>query len=303
MGWAGCGWGCWVQPWVPAGGCRGWNASPKCHTESSQQDGPIGIWLLCPISSRADIRDTGHSAHRLSQGVLDQQRETKARLVRERCCWLMVPAMLHSPALSSGVWGFCTLQVRAMRLSFVGELGWELHVPREDCVRVYQAVMEAGARHGITNAGYRAIDSLSIEKGLRLSLRQHLLLCFCPNGQMAFSQHGGGLVRMEDTRSNFPICGLLLRVLCPRPSEARDAQQAAIPASSFCSPRQGDPCLFSAGYRHWHADLRPDDTPLEAGLAFTCKLKSSIPFLGREAVEAQKSAGIFRRLVCFTTDE
>lgn len=78
--------------------------------------------------------------------------------------------------------------------------------------------------------------------------------------------------------------------------------------SRCCSPccgraRLGDPRLLSAGYRHWHADLRPDDTPLEAGLAFTCKLKSSIPFLGREAVEAQKAKGIFRRLVCFTTEE
>lgn len=52
-----------------------------------------------------------------------------------------------------------------MRLSFVGEMGWELHVPKEHCVSVYRAVMEAGAKHGITNAGYRAIDSLSIEKG------------------------------------------------------------------------------------------------------------------------------------------
>ncbi|KAF7237225.1 Sarcosine dehydrogenase, mitochondrial [Varanus komodoensis] len=56
-------------------------------------------------------------------------------------------------------------------------------------------------------------------------------------------------------------------------------------------------------YRHWHADLRSDDSPLEAGLAFTCKLKSDIPFLGREAMEAQRAAGIFRRLVCFTIDE
>ena len=52
-----------------------------------------------------------------------------------------------------------------MRLSFVGELGWELHVPRPACVPVYQAVMTAGAKHGLVNAGYRAIDSLSIEKG------------------------------------------------------------------------------------------------------------------------------------------
>lgn len=65
----------------------------------------------------------------------------------------------------------------------------------------------------------------------------------------------------------------------------------------------GAPCCVSAGYRHWHADLRSDDTPLEAGLAFTCKLKSNIPFLGREAVEAQKAKGIFRRLVCFTTEQ
>uniref|UniRef100_A0A8C4INK2 Sarcosine dehydrogenase, mitochondrial n=1 Tax=Dicentrarchus labrax TaxID=13489 RepID=A0A8C4INK2_DICLA len=112
-------------------------------------------------------------------------------------------------------------QVRAMRLSFVGELGWELHIPRDSCLPVYQAVMAAGAKHSIINSGYRAIDSLSIEKG----------------------------------------------------------------------------------YRHWHADLRPDDTPLEAGLAFTCKLKSSIPFQGRDRLEKQKEEGLRRRIVCFTIDE
>lgn len=57
------------------------------------------------------------------------------------------------------------VQVRAMRLSFVGELGWELHIPKGSCLAVYHAVMAAGAKHGIINSGYRAIDSLSIEKG------------------------------------------------------------------------------------------------------------------------------------------
>jgi len=47
----------------------------------------------------------------------------------------------------------------------VGELGWELHIPKDSCLPVYQAVMAAGAKHGIINSGYRAIDSLSIEKG------------------------------------------------------------------------------------------------------------------------------------------
>uniref|UniRef100_A0A8C6EBU7 Sarcosine dehydrogenase n=1 Tax=Microcebus murinus TaxID=30608 RepID=A0A8C6EBU7_MICMU len=111
--------------------------------------------------------------------------------------------------------------VRAVRLSFVGELGWELHVPRASCLPVYRALMAAGKARGLVNAGYRAIDSLSVEKG----------------------------------------------------------------------------------YRHWHADLRPDDSPLEAGLAFTCKLKSAVPFLGREALEQQRAAGLRRRLVCFTVDD
>lgn len=56
-------------------------------------------------------------------------------------------------------------QVRALRVSFVGELGWELHIPNESCVPVYQALMEAGEPLGMVNAGYRAIDALSIEKG------------------------------------------------------------------------------------------------------------------------------------------
>ena len=55
--------------------------------------------------------------------------------------------------------------VRALRLTFVGELGWELHIPKDSCVPVYNALMAAGAQYGITNAGYRAIDSLSAEKG------------------------------------------------------------------------------------------------------------------------------------------
>ncbi|MEQ2218282.1 hypothetical protein XENOCAPTIV_000896, partial [Xenoophorus captivus] len=54
---------------------------------------------------------------------------------------------------------------------------------------------------------------------------------------------------------------------------------------------------------HWHADLRPDDTPLEAGLAFTCKMKRPIPFQGRERLEKQKEEGLRRRIVCFTIDE
>ncbi|OQR72837.1 glutathione S-transferase Mu 1-like [Tropilaelaps mercedesae] len=57
------------------------------------------------------------------------------------------------------------------------------------------------------------------------------------------------------------------------------------------------------GYRHWHADLRLDDTPLEAGLGFTCKLRSDTPFLGRTALEEQKKRGLRKCITCFTVDE
>merc|ERR1712142_1360627 len=110
--------------------------------------------------------------------------------------------------------------VRALRVSFVGELGWELHIPRESCIPVYMALVEAGEDFGMVNAGYRAIDSLSIEKG----------------------------------------------------------------------------------YPHWHQEVRVDDNPLEAGLLFTCKLKTDTDFLGREALEKHRQHGVRKKKVCFTVD-
>ncbi len=58
--------------------------------------------------------------------------------------------------------------VRAMRLTFVGELGWELHVATEYMVTVYDALKAAGAELGLRDTGYRAIDSLRLEKGYRV---------------------------------------------------------------------------------------------------------------------------------------
>lgn len=116
---------------------------------------------------------------------------------------------------------FAGHKVRALRLSFVGEMGWELHIPYDSCIPVYKAIMNHGKKFNVINAGYRAIDSLSIEKG----------------------------------------------------------------------------------YRHWHADIRLDDTPLEGGLGFTCKLKTETAFLGRTALERQKHKGLKKRLACFTIDD
>jgi sarcosine dehydrogenase len=57
--------------------------------------------------------------------------------------------------------------VRALRLTYVGELGWELHIPGEYAVTVYDLLMQAGHTYGLVNAGYRAIESLRLEKGYR----------------------------------------------------------------------------------------------------------------------------------------
>lgn len=57
--------------------------------------------------------------------------------------------------------------VMALRITYVGELGYELHIPVEFAASVYEALMSAGAGHGIANAGYRAIESLRLEKGYR----------------------------------------------------------------------------------------------------------------------------------------
>jgi 4-methylaminobutanoate oxidase (formaldehyde-forming) len=55
--------------------------------------------------------------------------------------------------------------VLAIRIGYVGELGWELHVPTEYAAHVYETLAWAGEPFGIADVGYRAIDSLRMEKG------------------------------------------------------------------------------------------------------------------------------------------
>ena len=57
--------------------------------------------------------------------------------------------------------------VRASRITYVGELGWELYVPTEFAAGVYDAIVAAGEPFGLIHAGYHALDSLRIEKAYR----------------------------------------------------------------------------------------------------------------------------------------
>ena len=111
--------------------------------------------------------------------------------------------------------------VVAFRITYVGELGWELHGDKKDAGVVYDALKAAGQAHGLADCGYRAIESLRLEKG----------------------------------------------------------------------------------YRAWGADIGPDYSPDEAGLGWAVKMKSGVPFMGREATEAARAKPLSKQLTCFTIDD
>ena len=77
--------------------------------------------------------------------------------------------------LSNQAFGFATSReielgyavVRASRITYVGELGWELYIPTEFVAGVYEEIIAAGESVGLVHAGYHALDSLRIEKAYR----------------------------------------------------------------------------------------------------------------------------------------
>ncbi|MFN8097904.1 MAG: FAD-dependent oxidoreductase [Dermatophilaceae bacterium] len=111
--------------------------------------------------------------------------------------------------------------VRATRITYVGELGWELLVPNGIAADIYGRLGETGADLGVAPAGYYAIDAMRLEKG----------------------------------------------------------------------------------YRAFGRELTPETDPVTAGLTFACKLRTTVPFLGRAAVEEVAAAGPRRRVVSFIVDD
>ena len=71
------------------------------------------------------------------------------------------------PFATSRVIEFGFALVRASRITYVGELGWELYVPTEFLQSVYDEIIAAGENHGLVHAGYHALNSLRIEKAYR----------------------------------------------------------------------------------------------------------------------------------------
>ena len=73
-------------------------------------------------------------------------------------------ALPFSRALSVDIGGAAVL---AQRITYVGELGYELYVTPDWAVQVWDRLFLAGAAHGIAPGGYRALESLRLEKGYR----------------------------------------------------------------------------------------------------------------------------------------
>jgi dimethylglycine dehydrogenase len=87
----------------------------------------------------------------------------KSRAILAACSTgdLALPWLTHQSAQIGGHW--CQL----VRVSFAGELGWEIHSKVEDTTAIFDAVLEAGQAHGLKPFGMFALNSLRLEKGYR----------------------------------------------------------------------------------------------------------------------------------------
>jgi heterotetrameric sarcosine oxidase gamma subunit len=134
--------------------------------------------FLLVASAATTVRDLGHLRRAMPPG-------TRAAVVDVTSAYAVYGVMgprsrellsrLSRRDLSDAAFGFGTSAmidlgystVRATRITYVGELGWELYVPAEFAVGVYEDLFAAGADLGVVNGGYYAIESLRLEKGYR----------------------------------------------------------------------------------------------------------------------------------------
>ncbi|CAB5120492.1 MAG: FAD-dependent oxidoreductase [Actinobacteria bacterium] len=71
------------------------------------------------------------------------------------------------PFMSSQEITLAGIKVRATRITYVGELGWEIYAPVADGLNLWKEIINAGSELGLIPCGYRAIESLRLEKGYR----------------------------------------------------------------------------------------------------------------------------------------
>jgi 4-methylaminobutanoate oxidase (formaldehyde-forming) len=120
-------------------------------------------WLRgkLPEDGSADVRDITSS--RVCFGLWGPRaRDILAAVTRDDVSNAGFP-YLTAREISIG-----SVPVLALRVTYVGELGWELYAPTEYGPALWTTLWEAGREHGLVAAGYRAIEALRIEKGYRV---------------------------------------------------------------------------------------------------------------------------------------
>ena len=138
--------------------------------------GAESFYLLS--AAGAELRDLDH----LRQGVLPGEEVTIENVSDRRGVLVLAgprardvlskltPAPLDNsafPWLSGRQIEIAGVPVRALRVNYVGELGWELHPAMEHMEGLYDALMQAGAEYGIGDFGLYAVNSLRLEKAYR----------------------------------------------------------------------------------------------------------------------------------------
>lgn len=135
-------------------------------------DGPGHFYLI--TGSAFGVRDAGWVARNLPDGVAI--REVTNGLATLNIVGPKSREVLQAVSdddISNAAFPFLGVRaidigqarVMAVRIGYVGELGYELYIPQEFAAHVYETLWRAGADHGIANAGYRAIESCRLEKG------------------------------------------------------------------------------------------------------------------------------------------
>ncbi|HWA18698.1 MAG TPA: FAD-dependent oxidoreductase [Devosia sp.] len=130
--------------------------------------------FLIVTGSGFGIRDSNWIRTHLPEGVA--MREVTGALATINICGPKAREVLQSVSdsdLSNDAHPFLAAReieigfarALAVRIGYVGELGWELYVPTEFALHVYDTLWAAGEPHGIANVGYRAIESCRLEKG------------------------------------------------------------------------------------------------------------------------------------------
>jgi 4-methylaminobutanoate oxidase (formaldehyde-forming) len=125
-------------------------------------------WIGRHLESGADVTVVDRTEDLSVIGVMGpRSRELLGRVSRDSTAGGADWSEEAFPFATSRVARIGDVSVRATRMTYVGELGWELVAPVADALAVYDALSAAGEDLGLSDAGYHAIESLRLEKGYR----------------------------------------------------------------------------------------------------------------------------------------